>query len=78
MISNQGGPEIPIESLRMGRLWVIRGSGYVFDPTGETHPPEFTRNELRAIVRDNDGRKTEMLKDVILERAYGQTSRCLP
>ena len=52
------------------------------DSAGETHPPELTRNELGAIVRDNDGRKTEILKDVVLERAYGQTcllytSRCV-
>ena len=41
------------------------------DSAGETHPPELTRNELWAIVGDNDGRKTEMLKNMVLKRAYG-------
>ena len=37
---------------RQGRLWVIRRGGYMFDPTGETHPPELTRNELEMCIRD--------------------------
>ena len=40
---------------------------YMSDTVGETHSPEFARNELWTIVRDNDGRKPEMLKYIALK-----------
>ena len=62
MIGNQSWSEILVKSLRMGRLRLVRVSGHMFDTMGEAHSPEIAWNKLWSIVRDNDARKTEVLK----------------
>ena len=50
VIGDKSGSQIAVESLSVGRLRVVGGSGKMPDAVPETHVSELPRDELRAIV----------------------------